>query len=142
MSDKPHVANDMIAPRIDDPEFLHAEARRMAKFLITDVSRADEPGQYIGTAIRDAAREHRVAASILQQAWNRPARDWKVSRWMALFAAYHRARERRAQRAYESKREQAEAAGVHPTLLRLADFVSGHADDEGGTTDPADRSRR
>lgn len=140
MSGKHFSMGDKTQPRLDDPEFLSAEAKRMAEFLIADT---DAGGRaYIGDRIRDAAIRHRVEASILKQACYKPARDWKVSRWFSLFAAYHRAAQRKADAAYATKRIEAEVAGIHPALLRLADLVSGNTDDEGGATDPADRSQR
>lgn len=126
MRNKKHDRDGIMhVARIDDPTWLGKEAKRMSAELLRREHRG--PGDTIEAAAHRLQTRLRVPASIILQCWNRPAREMKVSRWMAVFAAYWREFGDKADQAYEQKRETTHA---HPALVRLADFVAGRASDE------------
>lgn len=114
--DKMHVAS------ISDPIWLGEEAKRMSRELLEHEHRG--PGDTIEAAAQRLQTRLRVPASIILQCWNRPAREMKTSRWMAVFQAYWTEFGDRADEAYEEKRKTTTA---HPALVRLADFVAGRS---------------
>lgn len=82
------------------------------------------PGDTIEAAAHRLQTRLRVPASVILQCWNRPAREMKVSRWMAVFQAYWREFGEETEAIYEQKRAKTTA---HPAFARLADFVAGRA---------------
>lgn len=108
--------------QISDPIWLGEEAKRMARELILDEHRG--AGDTIEAAAYRIETERGCPAEIILQGWNRPAREWKVSRWMTLFFTHYETFAGQAKAAYEEKRN--EAVGCHPALLCLADLVAGH----------------
>lgn len=126
MGDKKPAGNDkMYVARIDDPIWLGAHAKKMARELLTKEFAG--PGDTIEAAAYRIQRERRVDAKIILQLWNRPPREMKVSRWMSVFRAHYEAFKNDAPARYASAREEADAAGVSPAIRRLADFVAGGA---------------
>jgi hypothetical protein len=122
MGDKTHaLANTMRASRAITPEWLGAEAKRMGCALLRKEHRG--PGDTIEAAASRLAVRNGIPTSILMQAWNRPPREMKVSRWMQLFAVYWDEIESRAEQRYDDRR--AQTAQTHPSLVRLADLVAG-----------------
>lgn len=119
--DKMHVAS------ISDPIWLGEEAKRMSRELLEHEHRG--PGDTIEAAAQRLQTRLRVPASIILQCWNRPAREMKTSRWMAVFQAYWQEFGQKADAAYEEKRKTTTA---HPALIRLADFVAGRASQQEG----------
>lgn len=113
----------MHVTRLDDPIWLGDEAKRMSRELLRKEHRG--PGDTIEAAAHRLQTRLRVPASIILQCWNRPAREMKASRWMAVFQAYWTEFGDRADEAYEEKRKTTTA---HPALVRLADFVAGRSD--------------
>lgn len=127
MGDKRPVGDGkMHVARISDPVFLGQHAKRMAKELLTAEHRG--PGDTIEAAAGRLGNQYRIDPNILLQAWNRPPREMKVSRWMSLFAAHYAAL--KSGQAYADKRQEAADEGVHPILLGLADLVSGNMAEE------------
>lgn len=111
----------MHVTRIDDPMWWGAEAKRFARELLHHEHRG--PGDTIEAAAARIERKHGVDASVVLQGWQRPPREMKVSRWMALYLAHWEAI---ASKAYEDRRHDA-ADRAHPALLWLADTVAGRA---------------
>jgi len=110
----------MYVTRIDDPIWLGKEAKRMATALLK--KEKDSIGDTIEAAAFRLQVKHGVPASVILQCWNREPREMKVSRWMAVFAAYWSVFEAAGNTAYESERKNHD--GNSP-LVRLADFVAG-----------------
>lgn len=126
MGDKKPAGNDtMYVARIDDPIWLGAHAKKMARDLL--VKEFAGPGDTIEAAAYRIQRERRVDAKIILQLWNRPPREMKVSRWMSVFRAHYEAFKNDAPARYAAAKEEADAAGVHPAIRRLADLVAGGA---------------
>jgi hypothetical protein len=115
----------MFVARIDDPVWLGQEAKRMSTELLRFEHRG--PGDTIEAAAVRLQIRRKVPASILLQCWNRPAREMRVSRWMAVFRAHWEEFGAAATAAYEEKRE---STNAHPALVRLADLVAGRKDHE------------
>ncbi len=131
MRDKSSVGGSkMHVARVDDPIWLGEEAKRMSRKLLRKEHRG--PGDTIEAAAHRLESRHRVPASVIMQCRNRPPREMKVSRWMAVFTAYWAEFGTRAEAAYEEKRETTDA---HPALVRLADLVAGRTA-EAPTTAP------
>lgn len=122
--------------RIDDPAFLGQHAKQMARDMV--LREWHGPDDKLDAIAHRIERKWRVPASVVIQGWKKPARDWKVSRWMSLFQAHCRmlATEANAKAAYEEKRHEAGMVAVHPALVRLADFVAGRGLEE--TADAGD----
>ena len=116
------VTDNSDAVRIDDPIWLGREAKRMAEVLLRDEHRG--PGDTIEAAAYRVSTKYHVEYTVLMQGWQRDAREWKVSRWMALLSAYGTARKS----VYVRNREEAVATGVNPAVMRMADALAGHAD--------------
>lgn len=110
----------MSVTSIDDPMWLGSEAKRMSTALLRKEHRG--PGDTIEAAAARLQSKHRVDAGIILQGWNRPPREMKVSRWMAVFKAYYAEFGAAAEKAFEDKRNETTA---HPALVRLADLVAG-----------------
>lgn len=113
----------MSVASVDDPIWLGKEAKRMSEELLRKYHRG--PGDTIEAAANRIQTKRRVPASVILQCWNRPAREMKVSRWMAVFRAHWEEFDAKAEAAYEEKRN---ATTAHPALVRLADFVAGRTD--------------
>lgn len=130
MRDKRYVGDDkMHVARIDDPAWLGEEAKRMSRKLLQREHRG--PGDTIEAAAHRIETRHRVPASVIMQCWNRPPREMKVSRWMAVFRAYWAEFGERSGAAYENKRKGTDA---HPAMVRLADLVAGRKDRNAAAT--------
>lgn len=112
--------------RIDDPEWLGSEARRMAKALLADEKKPI--GDTVVNAAERLGQQYRLDPQIILQGHQREPRVWLAPRWLALFRAYHERFSRKAVRAaaYEENRHAARQAGVDPAVLWLADLVAGH----------------
>lgn len=120
MRDKSSDRDDkMFVTRIDDPEWLGKEAKRMATALL------NQEKQPLGDTIEAAAYrlqlKHKVPASVIMQCWSRAPREMKVSRWMSVFRAYWSVFGAIADKAYEDERKLHDA---NSPLVRLADFVA------------------
>jgi hypothetical protein len=104
MRNKKLGIGDMISvARIDDPIWLGEEAKRMSSELLRKEHRG--PGDTIEAAAHRLQTRHDVDAGIILQGWQRPAREMKVSRWMAVFKACYAEFGARAEAAYEEKRK-------------------------------------
>lgn len=114
----------MFVARIDDPVWLGQEAKRMSTELLQFEHRG--PGDTIEAAAARLQIRRKVQAKILLQCWNRPAREMKVSRWMAVFRAHWEEFGAVADAAYEEKRK---STNAHPALVRLADLVAGRKEE-------------
>ena len=126
MGDKKPAGKDkMYVARIDDPIWLGAHAKTMARQLLENEFAG--PGDTSEAAAYRIQRARKVDARIILQLWNRPPREMKVSRWMSVFRAHYEAFKNDAPTRYAAAREDAAAAGVHPALRRLADLVAGDA---------------
>lgn len=112
----------MSVTRIDDPVWLGEEAKRMSAELLQKEHRG--PGDTIEAAADRLQTRLRVPSNIILQCWNRPPREMKVSRWMAVFRAHWQEFGQRAEATYEDKRNDTTA---HPVLAGLADFVAGRS---------------
>lgn len=133
MGDRTHVGDATIdAPGGKGLPCLASEAHKMAKGLLRKEHKG--PGDTLEAAADRLAFRHGhfgLTAGIVMQAWNRPPRDMKVSRWMALFAAHWAEIGSKAEQDYEARR--AVMAESHPVLVRVADFVAGRQ-----ANDPSD----
>lgn len=110
----------MHVPRIDDPIVLGEAAKEMSAELLRAEFRG--PGDTIEAAAYRIQRKWGVDAKIVQQCWNRPPREMRVSRWMSLFKAYWNAFGAHAEAEFVGKRNDTTA---HPVLVGLADFIAG-----------------
>ncbi|GHC79536.1 hypothetical protein [Limoniibacter endophyticus] len=110
----------MSVTRIEDPTWLGEEAKRMSAELLRKEHRG--PGDTIEAAADRLQTRLRVPSAIILQCWNRPPREMKVSRWMAVFRAHLQEFGNRAEANYEEKRNDTQA---HPVLAGLADFIAG-----------------
>lgn len=90
MGDKPIV----IDSKTLDAETLGAAAKAMAREIIGDYSVG--AGDTVPAAAGRASDELKVDIEILLQGWSRPAREMYVSRWMRLFVAWRRHRNKKA----------------------------------------------
>lgn len=121
MRDKSSDRDDkMFVARIDDPVWLGQEAKRMGTKLLEHEKKS--LGDTVEAAAYRLQVKHGVPASVILQCWNREPREMKVSRWMAVFAAYWSVFEAAGTTAYEEERKHHD--GNSP-LVRLADFVAG-----------------
>jgi hypothetical protein len=110
----------MFVARIDDPSWLGKEAKRMATALLE--KEKNSLGDTIEAAAYRLQVKHGVPAKVIMQCWNREPREMKVSRWMAVFAAYWSVFEAVSDKAYENERKHHDA---NSALVGLADFVAG-----------------
>lgn len=115
--------NKMCVARIDDPIWLGKEAKRMGTELLEHEKKS--LGDTVEAAAYRLQLKHGVPASVILQCWNREPREMKVSRWMAVFAAYWSVFEASGIKAYEEERKDHEG---NSALVRLADFVAGRSD--------------
>lgn len=122
MGDKVNVADVKIsAATISDPIYYGRAAKRMAEELLRKEFRG--PGDTIEGAAERLRRSHGLDPNILLQAWNRPPREMKTSRWLALFIVHWQEIASKTETAYETRRSN--AVENHPLLVSLADLVAG-----------------
>lgn len=116
----------MCVARINDPIWLGQEAKRMGTELLEYEKKS--LGDTCEAAAYRLQMKYGVPASVILQCWNREPREMKVSRWMALFAAYWSVFGAVADKAYEEERKHHDA---NSALVGLADFVAGRKEKGG-----------